>query len=79
MVSIALKSLLVFIAEQRMGYLAADVATSLRANLLDAITRASWTFYVDQSVGKLANAMATEAWRASQRLYFWHSPCRGVH
>lgn len=69
-VSIALKSLLVFIAEQRMGYLAADVATSLRANLLDAITRASWTFYVDQSVGKLANAMATEAWRASNAYIF---------
>ena len=63
--SIALKSLLVFVAEQRMGYIAADLATALRARLLRAISGASWLFYVDQSAGRLANAMATEAWRAS--------------
>jgi ATP-binding cassette, subfamily C, bacterial len=62
---IGLKSLLVFIAEQRIGYMAADVATRLRLDLLRAITASSWMFYVDQSVGKLANSMATEAWRAS--------------
>ena len=62
---ITFKSLLVFIAEQRIGYLAADVATGLRVQLLRAITASSWRFYVNQSVGKLANSMATEAWRAS--------------
>jgi ATP-binding cassette subfamily C protein len=62
---ITFKSLLVFIAEQRIGYLAADVATGLRIQLLRAITASSWRFYVNQSVGKLANSMATEAWRAS--------------
>ncbi len=62
---IGLKSLLVFLAEQRIGYLAADVATQLRLQLLRAITASSWLFYVRQSVGRLANAMATEAWRAS--------------
>jgi ATP-binding cassette, subfamily C, bacterial len=62
---IGLKSLLVFIAEQRIGYMAADVATRLRLDLLRAVTASSWLFYVKQSVGKLANAMATEAWRAS--------------
>ncbi len=62
---ITFKSLLVFIAEQRIGYLAADVATGLRMQLLRAITASSWRFYVNQSVGKLANSMATEAWRAS--------------
>jgi ATP-binding cassette, subfamily C, bacterial len=62
---IGLKSLLVFIAEQRIGYMAADVATRLRLDLLRAITASSWLFYVDQSVGRLANSMATEAWRAS--------------
>ncbi len=62
---IAFKSLLIFIAEQRIGYLAADVATGLRVQLLRAITASSWRFYVNQSVGRLANAMATEAWRAS--------------
>lgn len=62
---IGTKSLLVFLAEQRIGYLAADVATRLRLELLRAVTASSWLFYVRQSVGKLANAMATEAWRAS--------------
>jgi len=62
---IGLKSLLVFIAEQRIGYMAADVATRLRLDLLRAITASNWLFYVDQSVGRLANSMATEAWRAS--------------
>ena len=64
-VSISLKCLLVFAAERRMGYIAADVATDLRARLLSAVSSASWLYYVRQSVGKLANAMATEAWRAS--------------
>jgi ATP-binding cassette, subfamily C, bacterial len=62
---IGLKSLLVFVAEQRIGYLAADVATRLRLQLLRSVTASSWLFYVRQSVGRLANAMATEAWRAS--------------
>jgi len=62
---IGLKSLLVFVAERRIGYLAADVATQLRLDLLRAITASSWLFYVKQSVGRLANSMATEAWRAS--------------
>lgn len=62
---IGTKSLLVFLAEQRIGYLAADVATRLRLDLLGAVTASSWLFYVKQSVGRLANAMATEAWRAS--------------
>ncbi|MEQ8858154.1 MAG: ABC transporter ATP-binding protein [Pseudomonadales bacterium] len=64
-IGIGTKSLLVFLAEQRIGYLAADVATRLRLDLLRAVTASSWLFYVKQSVGRLANAMATEAWRAS--------------
>jgi ATP-binding cassette, subfamily C, bacterial len=36
-----------------------------RLDLLRAVTASSWLFYVRQSVGRLANAMATEAWRAS--------------
>ena len=64
-IAIACKNLLVFVAEQRTGYLAADVATSLRLELLDAVSRSRWSYFVGQSSGKLANAMATEAWRAS--------------
>ncbi|MEZ5558673.1 MAG: ABC transporter ATP-binding protein [Pseudomonadales bacterium] len=64
-IGIGVKSALIFVAEQRIGYLSADVATRLRAQLLRAITASSWQFYVSQSVGRLSNAMATEAWRAS--------------
>jgi len=63
---ITLKNVLVFIAAQRIGYLAADVATALRMDLLQAVTASRWAFYVRQSAGQLANSMATEAWRASQ-------------
>lgn len=62
---IAVKSLLVFVAEQRIGYIAADVATGLRLEVLAAVTRSSWRHFVGQSAGRLANSMATEAWRAS--------------
>jgi len=67
---IALKSLLIFIAEQRIGYLAADVATELRLAVLGAVTRSTWSHFVGQSAGRLANSMATEAWRASNAYVF---------
>jgi ATP-binding cassette, subfamily C, bacterial len=67
---IALKNLLIFVAEQRIGYLAADVATQLRIQLLEAVTRSRWSYFVGQSAGRLANSMATEAWRASNAYVF---------
>jgi ATP-binding cassette subfamily C protein len=67
---IALKNLLIFIAEQRIGYIAADVATDLRLAVLGAMTRATWGHFVGQSAGRLANSMATEAWRAASAYVF---------
>jgi ATP-binding cassette, subfamily C, bacterial len=67
---IALKNVLIFIAEQRIGYIAADVATELRLAVLAAMTRSTWSHYVGQSAGRLANSMATEAWRASNAYVF---------
>jgi len=67
---ISLKSLLVFAAEQRIGYLSADVATQLRLSVLSAVTRSTWRYFVGQSAGRLANAMATEAYRASLAYVF---------
>ncbi len=64
-VGIGLKSLLIFFAEQRMGYMAADIATELRLALLRAVTAWQWRYFLNQSVGKLANSMATEPWRAA--------------
>lgn len=68
--AIVVKNSLIFIAEQRIGYIAADVATELRMNLLTAVIASRWSFFTRQSTGALANAMATEAWRAAQAYVF---------
>ncbi|HET6470692.1 MAG TPA: ABC transporter ATP-binding protein [Pseudomonadales bacterium] len=68
--AIVLKNALIFVAEQRIGYIAADVATELRMNLLTAMIASRWGFFTRQSTGGLANAMATEAWRAAQAYVF---------
>jgi len=62
---VCLKGMLVFFAKQRSGYIAAEVSTGLRTELLKAITNSRWQYFVNQSTGQLANSMATEAWRAS--------------
>ncbi len=62
---IGLKNLLVFLTERGIGHIAADVSTDLRLRLLHALTASRWRYFLNQSVGELANAMATEPWRAS--------------
>jgi len=68
--AIWLKNALIFVAEQRIGYIAADVATELRMNLLTAMIASHWSFFTRQSTGGLANSMATEASRAAQAYVF---------
>ena len=63
-------NLLIFVASQRIGYIAADMATDLRRALLRAMIASRWAFFTRQSSGALANAMATEAYRASQAYVF---------
>ena len=62
---IAFKNLLIFFSESRIGYIAANIATELRMDLLRSIVASRWQYFVNQSTGALANSMATEAWRAS--------------
>jgi ATP-binding cassette subfamily C protein len=54
----------------QVGYAVARVATDLRLDLLRSFLRARWSYYTRQPVGTAANAMATEADRASQAYYF---------
>ena len=68
--AIWLKNGLNFIAEQRIGYIAADVSTELRMNLLTAMIASRWSFFTHQPSGGLANSMATEASRAAQAYVF---------
>jgi ATP-binding cassette subfamily C protein len=65
-VSISLKSVLMLVATRHVGYSAAHIATDLRLELLQAILSTRWGYFQHQRTGRLANAMATEANRASQ-------------
>ena len=62
---ILLKSLLVLVANKRIGYVAARLTTDLRLELLQAVLASRWRYFVSQPIGNLANAMATEAMRAA--------------
>jgi ATP-binding cassette subfamily C protein len=64
--AILFKSGLVLFANKRMGYTVAQVATDLRMALLRALLNSRWQFHLQQPVGKMANAMATEAGRAGK-------------
>ncbi|MBN2331472.1 MAG: ABC transporter ATP-binding protein [Deltaproteobacteria bacterium] len=64
--AVFLKSFLVLLAKKRVGYTVAHVATDLRLGLIRALLAARWEFYVGQPAGSQANAMATEAMRASE-------------
>ena len=62
---IAFKSIFLLAARAQVGYTVAHVATDLRLTLLRSLLAAKWEFYVRQPVGGLANAVGTEAIRAS--------------
>lgn len=62
---IGLKSGLLLLANKRVGYTVAHVATDLRLDLLRALMATRWEYYIRQPVGGLANAVATEASRAA--------------
>lgn len=61
-----LKAILLMTANSQVGYTVARVATDLRLRLLRALMEARWSYYHRQSTGALANAVATEAMRASE-------------
>jgi len=65
-----IKSLLLLVANRQVGYTVAQVATDLRLNLIDALLASHWSYYVGQSSGGLANALATEAYRAATGFQF---------
>jgi ATP-binding cassette subfamily C protein len=62
---VAFKSIFLLIAQRQVGYTAAQVSTDLRLQLLRAILRSKWEYFLHQPVGKLTNALASEAQRSS--------------
>ncbi len=59
------KAALLLLANRRVGYTVAHVATDLRLVLIRALLGARWEYYARQPIGAIANAFATEAERAS--------------
>ena len=65
-VAITLKSIMVLLAKKQVGYTVARVATDIRLEMLQTLLDSRWQFFLKQPIGRLANAMATEASRASK-------------
>jgi len=61
----SLTSLLILLANRQVGYTVAHVATDLRVDLINATLGSRWEHYLRQPGGALANAVATEAFRAA--------------
>jgi len=62
---VALKSFFLLIAQRQVGYTAAQVGTDLRLEMLRAVLRSKWEYFLHQPIGKLTNSLATEAQRSS--------------
>jgi ATP-binding cassette, subfamily C, bacterial len=59
------KNVFLLLANKRVGYTVAHVATDLRLALLRALMNTRWEYYLGQPVGALVNAFSSEASRAS--------------
>lgn len=64
-IGLMLKNVLLLFATKQIGYTAAQVTTGLRLDLLRAMLATRWSYFLHQPVGKMANAMTSEAVRAS--------------
>jgi ATP-binding cassette subfamily C protein len=65
-VAIILKSGLILLANKRIGFTVAQVATDLRLEFVRALLASRWRFHLRQPIGALANTMITEASRTSK-------------
>lgn len=64
--TVTLKSGLMLLAKKQVGYTVARVATDLRLELLQALRVSRWQYFIRQSLGSLANSIATETNRTSK-------------
>ena len=67
---IVLKAALSLLANLQVGYTVTNIATDLRLALIRSMMSARWTHYLQQSAGRLSNAFATEAQRASDTFQY---------
>ena len=59
------KSIFLLLAQRQVGYTSARVTRDLRLRMLRGVLRSRWEYFLHQPVGKLTNALATEAQRSS--------------
>ncbi|MEP4486574.1 MAG: ABC transporter ATP-binding protein [Halioglobus sp.] len=64
-IGVLVKSIFLLLAQRQVGYTAAQVGTDLRLEMLRAVLLSKWEYFLHQPVGKLTNALATEAQRSS--------------
>ena len=62
---VTFKSVFLLVAQRQVGYTAAQVSTDLRLQMLRVVLRSKWEYFLHQPVGKLTNALASEAQRSS--------------
>jgi ATP-binding cassette subfamily C protein len=60
------KAFIMLVANKRVGYTVAQVATDLRLDLIRALFETRWEYFISQPAGALTNSIATEADRASK-------------
>jgi ATP-binding cassette subfamily C protein len=64
------KCLLILLANKQVGYTIAHISTDLRLKLLDALFTTRWEYFLRQPIGRLTNAVSSEANRAAQAFNF---------
>jgi len=62
---IALKCVLVLLANRQLGFTVAQVTTDLRLEFIRSLLSARWEYYLRQPVGALANSVTSEVGRAT--------------
>ncbi len=65
LVGTILKSFLILLANRKVGYTVAHVATDLRLSLLRSLLATRWGYFLEQQVGSLANAAGSEVMRSA--------------
>ena len=63
--AITLKTALLFLAQRQVGYTVAGVTRDLRLEMMRSLLEARWSYFLRKTPGQFANAIVSEARRAS--------------
>ncbi|MEP3442395.1 MAG: ABC transporter ATP-binding protein [Sulfitobacter sp.] len=62
--TVVIKNAMTMIAMTYVGYTVADITTNMRRDLFNALLLVRWGFFTKQPIGKITNALSSEATRA---------------